>query len=227
MSEIPPLPDAARTLALLRRVGHSAAETEQAAGLQAGADMTPEEVMTFVELVRRVNREEPSESDVAELDAALAAHPGLWRAAADLAARAIDIMIDQLGPSVGLRFSLRRGADELLASLAGGGASPLECTVAEQVTVCWVRLRVFEAWLAKATAEGEVPVVRFWEARVASAQHRYLAACESLARIRRLAVRTPQLLQINLAGQQVNIAGDHNRPCLPASDAQPGPSPDP
>jgi hypothetical protein len=200
MSNTQPLPDAAQTLALLRRVGR------KAAGLAGGADMSPEEVMAFVELVRRVNRDQPSECDLVELDAALAAHPGLWRAAADLASRAIDIMIDQLGPSVGLRFSLRRGADELLDALAGAGASPLECAIAEQVAVCWVRLRVFEAWLAKATADGDVAVIRFWEGRVTSAQHRYLATCESLARIRRLAVRTPQLLQINVGGQQVNIA---------------------
>ena len=196
----------ARALRLLRSVGPGEGETRSHPGLLPAPAITPEELRAFVELAERVDRDRPAARDLVELDRALAAHPDLWRVLADLASRAINTMIDQVGPSVSTRLSLRRGADELLASLAGAGSSPLESALAEQIAVCWVRLRIFETWLSNATIDLDPFTVRFWEERVAAAQRRYLAACESLARIRRLAVRTPQLFQINVAGQQVNIA---------------------
>ena len=45
----------------------------------------------------------------------------------------------------------------------------------------------------------------YWDRRLNSAQQRYLRAVETLARVRRLAMVTP--LQVNIGGQQVNVAG--------------------
>ncbi len=45
----------------------------------------------------------------------------------------------------------------------------------------------------------------YWDRRVSGAQARYLRAMEALARVRRLAM--PQPLQVNIGGQQVNVAG--------------------
>jgi hypothetical protein len=195
-----------RALRLLRAVDPRSGGTAAGLGLLPASGLTQEDLRAFLELAGRVDRDRPSARDLVDLDQALAAHPGLWRVLTDLTSRAIDSMIDQLSPSVAQRVSLRRGADELLASLAGAGASALESALAEQIAVCWVRLRIFEVTLSNATADLDPVTVRFWEERVAAAQRRYLAACESLARIRRLALRTPQLFQINVAGQQVNIA---------------------
>jgi hypothetical protein len=48
----------------------------------------------------------------------------------------------------------------------------------------------------------------YWEQRQNAAQGRFLRAVETLARVRRLNKRPP--VQINIGGQQVNIAGmDH------------------
>ncbi len=49
-----------------------------------------------------------------------------------------------------------------------------------------------------------------WERRLSVAQHRYLLACQTLAKIRRLGSKYPNL-QVNIAtqnGKQVNVAGD-------------------
>jgi hypothetical protein len=45
----------------------------------------------------------------------------------------------------------------------------------------------------------------YWDRRLNSAQQRHLRAIESLARVRRLSNATP--LQVNIGGQQVNVAG--------------------
>lgn len=187
----------------------------------AGALVSPSDfeagaLHTFFDLVSRTDHDRPDPHDLLALEDLLIANPGIWRGVADLAVRGINLMIDQINPSPSVRLSLRRGADELRAGLAGVGASPLESVLAEQISVCWVRLRIFEVWHINATAEGDPVLIKFWDARVTSAQHRFLAACESLARIRRLAARTPQLLQINVADQQINVAR-----------ALPGPDPDP
>jgi len=176
---------------------------------------------TFFDLVSRTDHDRPDPIDLLKLEDLLIANPGIWRGVADLAVRGINLMIDQINPSPSVRLSLRRGADELRAELAGVGASPLESVLAEQISVCWVRLRIFEVWHISAAAEGDPVLIKFWEARVTSAQHRFLAACESLARIRRLAARTPQLLQINVADQQINVARSAGKDLPPALDLAP------
>jgi len=44
----------------------------------------------------------------------------------------------------------------------------------------------------------------FWDRRLSAAQRRHLRACETLARIRRMGIAA---LQVNIARQQVNVAG--------------------
>lgn len=195
---------------MLRRLEDDAAPPVFPATAGQPSAVTLADLAPIFDLVARVDRDRPSTSDLLELESALAAHPGVWRTVVDLASRAIDNMLDQLHPTPAVRLALHRGAEELRSALAGGsagtGGSPLESALAEQAAVCWVRLRIFETWLVNATDTGDPVTIKFWEARVSSAQGRYLAALESLARIRRLAVRTPQLFQINVAGQQINVA---------------------
>jgi hypothetical protein len=48
----------------------------------------------------------------------------------------------------------------------------------------------------------------FWDKRLSAGQRRYLRACETLARVRKI---TRATMQINIAGpgsQQLNVAGD-------------------
>lgn len=174
----------------------------------AGAGLTFDELEDFTALVRRVDRDRPAQADLDALQQALIARPGLWRAAADLASAAIDAMIAQTELSTAQSLALRRGADELQATLAGPTPSSLECALAEQIAVCWLRLRICETTFAGATQSGDPTSIRFWEERVAAAQRRYQSACESLARIRRLAVRTPTLIQVNIDARQSDDLDD-------------------
>ena len=46
--------------------------------------------------------------------------------------------------------------------------------------------------------------LQHWEKRLSANQRRYFRAIETLARVRKLASRTPEILQVNIAEQQVN-----------------------
>lgn len=151
----------------------------------------------LMELIYRVDTKRPSADDVFELEKVLTTHPGLWRVTTDLASEAIEEMIGRLRTTASVRIGLRHAAAELRAYASGAQASPLEAVVAEQISVNWIRMRVFDLFLNDAHASEDEVLIRFWENRTASAQARFLASCESLARIRRLAVLTPQLFQIN------------------------------
>ncbi len=182
------------------------------------APLTPQELAHFIALVRRVNRDRPAAADLDALQRALIARPGLWRAAADLASSAVDAMIAQTEFSTAQSLALRRGVDELQAALAGSAPSPLESTLAEQIAVCWLRLRICEATFSRATSADDAVNIKFWEERVAAAQRRYQSACESLARIRRLALRTPTLLQVNIDAREDPYSDEAKRRAVAATD---------
>jgi hypothetical protein len=93
-------------------------------------------------------------------------------------------------------------------------ASPLERLLIEQVSLCWLHLYTLEIEYTNVMHE-PIPLAsaEHWERRLSAAQRRYLAACDALARVRRLATPaegSAAALQVNIAapgGQQVNLLG--------------------
>jgi hypothetical protein len=98
-------------------------------------------------------------------------------------------------------------------------APPLERLLIEQVVLCSLHMYLVAGEYGL-VVEPSIPQssIDHWERRLSAVQHRYLRACESLARIRKLARTTPAL-QVNIAthgGQQLNLlAGE------PAVDDEP------
>ncbi len=85
-------------------------------------------------------------------------------------------------------------------------APPLEKLMIEQIVFAWADLEYVQMHYAKsAFGSHTLTSGAYWDRRVAGAQARYLRAMEALARVRRLAM--PQPLQVNIGGQQVNVAG--------------------
>ncbi len=89
----------------------------------------------------------------------------------------------------------------------GCEAAPmLEKLLIEQVAVAWLDLDSIERRYASAALGSHtLSSGTYWDRRVTGAQARYTRAVEALARVRRLAMPTP--LQVNIGGQQVNVAG--------------------
>ena len=169
-----------------------------------------EAMRRFMALARRISsvEEMPAPADVRALRQILADTPGLWRYCGDIAQQALTTVIEAFSRQPLYRESVASGMAELRRELGAEQAAPLERLLIEQVVLCYLRLNLFEYQftLAMRKAESEKGI-RFWEGSVTSAQRRYLRACETLARVRRLARRTPDVMQINVAGQQVNLVG--------------------
>lgn len=100
-----------------------------------------------------------------------------------------------------------READALQQQLAGANPTPLEAVLAERTATCWLAAQHVDYIAARfldkggTFAQGE-----YWRRHQDSAHRRFLAACRTLATVRRLAL--PVLLtQVNvLQQQQVEIA---------------------
>ncbi len=163
----------------------------------------------FLDLVEKTDRHSPKPADLAALRAMLQENPELWRVAGDLAHTAALAVVAQMRAYPLVAESLKRGWDVMKDELGHQLASPLERLLIEQVILCWLHLNAAELEYADVIGGSSFAhVVDHWERRLSSAQARYLRACETLARIRKLARSTPAL-QVNIAadgGQQINVA---------------------
>ena len=162
------------------------------------------------EIIGRTNTDDPNEKDVAELRRILAKDPVLWRCAGDLADVATHELINSQTPTVFVRESVTRGLEVLRDRLGYGRSSAIEKLLIEHVVLCWVRLFLMELTYTSAWNRGSMAVTQadVLERRLNQTQRRFLRACETLARIRRMG---PRALQVNIAapgGQQVNVAAE-------------------
>jgi hypothetical protein len=135
-------------------------------------------------------------------------HPRLWRVAGDLAGLAAQVIINRLEPLPHIAESLKCGWRAMQIDLGYPHASPQERLLIKEVVLRWLHLYLVDCEYTVATAQS-IPLdsAHYWERRLSAAQQRYLRACDSLARIRKLARTTPAL-QVNIAthgGQQVNV----------------------
>jgi hypothetical protein len=108
------------------------------------------------------------------------------------------------GKSALTREALQRRLAAMRAELAGPNASPLEGLMVERVVACWLQSYSADLSLARALKELPAKDVEQYQRRQDRAARQYLKALVSLAQVRRLL--TPAV-QVNLAQQQVNIAG--------------------
>ncbi len=98
------------------------------------------------------------------------------------------------------------GLKGLRRDLGYDSAPMLEKLLIEQVALAWLDLEAIQRRYAVASFGSHTHASgQYWDRRVNGAQARYTRAVEALARVRRLAM--PQPLQVNIGGQQVNVAG--------------------
>jgi hypothetical protein len=160
----------------------------------------------FLQLVKNMDKEHPSPADLQALRDMLGEHPDLWRVAGDMAyAVALDV-IDKIEAGPLIAESLKRGWIVMKQEFNYHAAPPLERLLIEQIILSWLHLNVVELGYTGVMRES-LPCADQWERRLSAAQRRFLRACETLARIRKLARTTPAL-QVNIAadgGQQINL----------------------
>ena len=163
------------------------------------------ELPEFLDLLERCEGEKPQADDVKALQKWLEKIPELWRLFGDMAEIAATTTIQGINASPMVIESVKAGRLAMRNELGLGDASPLEKMLIDHTVLCWLRLQMVEYRYSDVMNQSvTLTVGDFWERRLSAAQRRYLRACESLARIRRL--RLPAM-QVNIAEKQVNIAG--------------------
>ena len=86
----------------------------------------------------------------------------------------------------------------------------MEKMLIDNIVTAWLRLQWLDYLVsAKMAGEFRIPAMEFWQRSLATAQRSYLAACETLAKVRKMKIPA---LQVNIGDKQVNVAGNLQAP---------------
>jgi len=138
----------------------------------------------------------------------LADYPCIWSELRHHVTNGQDALIQAQGcdPSSSTGQVLTHALKAMRDDLGYRGAPLLEQLLIEHVALAWLDYDTLVIRYAQKTTESHTTEAGlYWDRRLNSAQQRYLRGVETLARVRRLATVTP--LQVNIGGQQVNVAG--------------------
>ena len=158
----------------------------------------------FFKLIEATSVKKPKAADLQALEKCFDVVPTLWRNVS-MAHAAVITAIKEESESKQVQLVLEANYDGQLRELGYDKAPPLERALIEHAALCWLRLQNVEQRYSRVMAQSiTLTMGDYWERRLSSAQRRYLRACETLARVRRL--RLPAL-QVNIGENQVNVAG--------------------
>lgn len=140
------------------------------------------------ELLQRVNQANPSEKDRKALRERFKEDPALWQNIADLAKYTENkILDDYCSSSFMSREAYREKLTALRDELGWNNASHIEKGLIEQVCLNWLRLNIMEMiHYSKMKESHSIETGIYWEKTLTTTQRRYLRACESLAKVRKL-----------------------------------------
>lgn len=167
------------------------------------ADVPDTTTKEIVALLRRCDTAKPDKEDVAALRRQLQETPDMWRPFGDMGRMAENIVIEGRHTTAVVRESMKAGMEVQRRELGIETATPLERALIDHVALCWLRLQSLELdFSSNLRQEHTFTLAEHMDRRLNAAQKRYLRACETLARIRRLAVPP---VQINVGEKQVNL----------------------
>jgi len=162
----------------------------------------------FMQVLAKTDKKKPKAEDVEELRQILKTHPRFWRIVGDMAHLARMDLIGRMSGTPAVEELLRTGVSKILTDFGWGESPPLEQLLIDQVVICWLRMNWTEyKYNKEVTADSSIAHGDYWERRLSAVQRRYLRACETLARVRKVTASTVQVNIASEGGQQVNVAG--------------------
>ncbi len=141
-----------------------------------------------LEIINATNKEKPKENDVEALHKLFKEKPQIWQELTDLAESVQNrILSESFSTSFMLKESYKKRLALMRDNLGWSAASEIERILIEQVCLNWLRLNLLESiHFTKTTGNHSSEHGIYWEKRLSGAQRRYLRACESLAKVRKL-----------------------------------------
>ena len=166
----------------------------------------PSTIEEAAELFRAVDADNPTAEDMRAFRAALEKYPELWLVVGDMLANAASNFIDSFEAPKSVKMSMEHGWEAKQKELGVDEATPLEKLLIQQVVLSWMRIGHVELKYTDVIHGSSATYERlnYRERRLNAAQRRFLRASETLARIRKMDLPA---VQVNIAEQQVNVAG--------------------
>ena len=104
------------------------------------------------------------------------------------------------------QIAIEEHAAYIRAEMGYHEAPIMEKMLIENIITAWLRVQWLEFLItARMSGEFRILAMEFWQKSLATAQRSYLAACETLAKIRKM--KLPNI-QLNIGDKQINVAGD-------------------
>lgn len=168
----------------------------------------------LVKLVSGVNSDDPDPEAIDRLREYFKNVPKLWPVFGDMGEKERVRIIERMHGSKVKKLAAETGVELLREGLGHADAPALECILIDHSLTCWLRLQEIEWRYGAITSESlSFKQAEFWEKRLNAVQRRFLRACETLARVRKI-TRQTVALQVNIAtdgGQQAIVQGDVTR----------------
>ena len=168
-------------------------------------------VQEFLEVVRRAYVKKPSQKDLDELTKWINSYPELWKAVFDTAYVIEKNLMKNMVGDKASAIAMQKNADEVRDEMGYSQAPIMEQMLIDNIILSWLGVQYCNYQLiTRMGREEKIVILEFWERRLSMSQRRYLHACETLAKVRRLTSGKPAV-QVNIAtqsGQQINVAGD-------------------
>jgi hypothetical protein len=160
-------------------------------GVKAVLDRAEEGDETVLPLVRKLlDRDTREGGTMVELNGNIYLH-------------ARDAIIRQAtGKKIAIQEAIRQKINAVRDDLAGPNPTALERILCERVALCWFDAHEMDRRYIN-QADTSLKIAEYRESQRDRAHRRFLAACRTLATVRKLALPA---IQVNLAHQQVNIA---------------------
>lgn len=138
-------------------------------------------------LLKATNKANPSDADKKLLKTHLAENPHVWQGIADLSGRLEQSIVKKFSESHLVQESYKHKLAAMRDNLGWAEANELERILIEQICLNWLRHHYMEICHFEKTRESHTPEAGiYWERILSGAQKRYLNACESLAKVRKL-----------------------------------------
>jgi hypothetical protein len=173
--------------------------------------LNQKQIDDFVEIVDRAYKaKKPTKEDLQAIRQFLKDYPPMCKAVFALVESTQELLIRRLMGIEVAEIAMEEYLVSLRDDMGYHDAPIIEKLLIENIVTAWLHVQYCESYLAfMAGMDKSIVVLEFWERRLSMAQRRYLAACESIAKIRKMAVPA---LQLNIGDKQINVAGNLQTP---------------
>jgi hypothetical protein len=161
----------------------------------------------FIEIVARAYKaKKPAKDDLQAIRKFLIEYPEFSKIVFDTVDTTQTQIIKNYVGSEVAQIAVEEHAAYIRAEMGYHDAPIMEKMLIENIITAWLRVQWLEFLItARMSGEFRIPVMEFWQKSLATAQRSYLAACETLAKIRKM--KLPNI-QLNIGDKQINVAGD-------------------